>query len=238
MSYTFAPQTSLTANPPNNLDRVFEDQYHIRLSDTEEGRSSAIMLVNKMYTWRGYECAHQFADDPNRITLIATDKGEDIGTLTIGLDSPSGLGADQIFKDEIDPYRVSGKVCEFTKLAFNGEGRSQNHLANLFHLALLITYDIHQCTVLFIEVNPRHRRFYERMLGFERIGALRLNQRVNAPAILLSIHLDYVNAQVKKYGGTFGSSDADRTFYRFFFAPADARGILKRLLDMNEQLGA
>jgi hypothetical protein len=45
--------------------------------------------------------------------------------------------------------------------------RSKTSLANLFHLAVIYARDIHHCTDIIIEVNPRHRRFYERMLGFQ-----------------------------------------------------------------------
>ena len=94
---------------------VNHDSYGIRLTDTADGRNSASMLINKMYAWRGYSGTHQFSDDPNRITLTATDKGEVVGTLTIGIDSPIGLMADQIFKEELDAHRNLGaRLCEFT----------------------------------------------------------------------------------------------------------------------------
>jgi len=66
------------------------------------------MLINKMYAWRGYGSSHQFNDDPNRITLTATDKGSVVGTLSIGIDSPIGLMADLIFKEELDLHRNRG----------------------------------------------------------------------------------------------------------------------------------
>jgi len=54
------------------------------------------MLINRMYAWRGYSGDHQPTDDPNRITLTATDKGDVVGTLSIGIDSEVGLMADEI----------------------------------------------------------------------------------------------------------------------------------------------
>ncbi|MGV7643067.1 N-acyl amino acid synthase FeeM domain-containing protein, partial [Mycobacterium kansasii] len=88
-----------------------------------------------------------------------------VGTLTIGLDSGIGLMADQIFKEELDEQRERGaRMCEFTKLAFDPSVRSKASLANLFHLAVIYARDIHDCTDIVIEVNPRHRRFYQQML--------------------------------------------------------------------------
>lgn len=217
---------------------VNQDSYGIRLTDTAEGRNSASMLINKMYAWRGYTGTHQLADDPNRITLTATDKGEVVGTLTIGIDSPIGLMADEIFRDELDTHRNRGaRLCEFTKFAFDPSVRSKTSLANLFHLAVIYARDIHDCTDIIIEVNPRHRRFYERMLGFTQQGDMKINARVNAPAYLLHINLDYVTDQIQRFGGTFDADGmtSERSFYPYFFSPREERGIINRLLRMDER---
>jgi hypothetical protein len=189
-----------------------------------------------MYAWRGYTGTHHFTDDPNRITLTATDKGDVVGTLTLGIDSPIGLNADQIFKEELDAHRARGaRLCEFTKLAFDPTVRSKTSLANLFHLAVIYARNIHNCTDIIIEVNPRHRRFYEHMLGFERQGDLKTNPRVNAPAYLLRVSLDFVTEQINKHGGTFSSACTERSFYPYFFSPREEQGIINRLLRIDEQ---
>jgi hypothetical protein len=192
-----------------------------------------------MYAWRGYAGTHQFTDNPNSITLTATDQGDVVGTLTIGIDSTIGLMADQIFKDELDEHRRRGaRLCEFTKLAFDPSVRSKTSLANLFHLAVIYARDIHRCTDIVIEVNPRHRRFYQQMLGFEREGELKTNPRVNAPAYLLRVNLEYVTEQISKYGGTFSTAVNERSFYPYFFSPREERGIINRLLRIDEHAAA
>jgi hypothetical protein len=215
---------------------VTQDSYGIRLTDTAEGRNSASLLINKMYAWRGYAGTHQIVDDPNRITLTATDKGNVVGTLTIGLDSEVGLAADQVFKEELDVMRDDGaQLCEFTKLAFDPSVKSKASLANLFHLAVIYARDIHHRTDIVIEVNPRHRRFYQHMLGFQQQGQLKTNPRVNAPAYLLRVNLDFVTEQINKYGGTRDEALAGRSFYPWFFSPREERGIINRLLRIDEQ---
>lgn len=210
---------------------VNQDKFGIRLTDTVDGRNSASLLINKMYAWRGYAGTHQISDDPNRITLTATDQGEVVGTLTIGIDSPIGLAADQIFKEELEAHRRRGaRLCEFTKFAFDTQFKSKTALANLFHLAVIYSRDIHQCTDIVIEVNPRHRRFYEHMLGFRREADMRINPRVNAPAYLLSVNLEYVTEQIRKFGGTFSDGCTERSFYPYFFSPREESGIINRLL--------
>ena len=80
---------------PENMEDLVTDEksFGIRMIDTLEGRSKASLLINKMYSWRGYDGTHKMTDDPNRITLTARDKGEVVGTLTLGLDSPIGIWA-------------------------------------------------------------------------------------------------------------------------------------------------
>ena len=208
--------------------------YGIRLTDTAEGRNAASMLVSKMYAWRGYSGSLNFNDDPNRITLTATDKGETIGTLTLGIDSAAGLNADNVFGAELDMFRDSGaKLCEFTKLAFDKSVRSKTALANLFHLAVIHARDIHHCTDIVIEVNPRHRRFYEQMLGFERCSDIATNATVNAPAFLLKVSIAFVTEQIQKYGGTWDRDHGARSFYTYFFSPREEIGIVHRLLGVN-----
>lgn len=237
------PNTHETARQdkiaPSDLEDIIlnQDSYGIRLTDTAEGRSSASMLISKMYAWRGYAGTHQFSDDPNRITLTATDKGEVVGTLTLGIDSPVGLNADQVFKEELDKHRARGaKLCEFTKLAFDTAVRSKTSLANLFHLAVIYARDIHHCSDIFIEINPRHRRFYEHMLGFKREGEMKINPRVNAPAYLLRVGLDYATEQIARHGGTFSlEGTTERSFYPYFFSPREEEGIRNRLLTIDQQ---
>ncbi len=216
---------------------VDDDSYGIRLTDTSDGRNTASMLINRMYAWRGYTGNHQPSSDPNRITLTATDKGDVVGTLSIGIDSEVGLMADEIFKDELDAHRARGaKLCEFTKFAFDPSVRSKTALANVFHLAVIYARDMHGCTDIVIEVNPRHRRFYERMLGFRKEGQLKVNPRVDAPAYLLRVNLVFVTEQIARFGGSYAAEgeSEERSFYPYFFSPREERGIINRLLRMDE----
>src|SRR6478672_8228774 len=113
-------------HPRDAGDAVFGTRdLQIRLADTEAGRNSASMLISKMYSWRGYTGSHMLHESPNRITLTASMKEVLVGTVTLSIDSPAGLLADEIFKDEIDKRRnENSKLCELTKLAFNADAHS------------------------------------------------------------------------------------------------------------------
>ena len=213
---------------PENMEDLVTDEksFGIRMIDTVEGRSKASLLINKMYSWRGYAGTHK---------LTASDKGEVVGTLTLGLDSPIGIMADEIFKEEVDSVRMipGARVCEITKLAFDNGG-SKSQMASLFHLSVIYARDLHHCTHIFIEINPRHRRFYEAMLGFKRLGELKTNPRVDAPAYLLVVELAYVSEQINKYGGQGADvAMSARSFYPLFYSPREERGIIQRLKNIQ-----
>jgi len=227
------PEDELLADPPDGLV-IEQKNFRIRLADTENGRNKASMLINKMYAWRGYGNGHQVKANPSRITLTASDKDRVIGTVTLGIDSDEGLLADEIFKPEIDARRQAGrKVCELTKLAFDPDIRSKFALASLFHIVFIYGRRMHGCSDVFIEVNPRHRRFYETMLGFKRVCEMRMNTRVNAPAVLLWVDIDYVEAQIQQFGGTSDNPDTTRSLYPYFFSPREESGIHGRLVSLG-----
>lgn len=232
---TPAPKKALNGSGGNIVDDATEQKsFGIRLADTDEGRNSASLLINRMYSWRGYGDGHKVEENPYRVTLTATEKELVVGTLTLGIDSEHGILADDIFKEEIDKFRSEGaRVCEITKLAFDPAVRSNMALASLFHLAAIYARHLHNRTDIFIEVNPRHRRFYEHMLGFQRLGEPKINMRVNAPAYLLAVNLDYVDEQVQKFGGTSSHPGNERSFYPLFFSPREEKGIIQRLKSLE-----
>lgn len=225
---------------PDNLVELTIDEkvFGLRMVDTPQGRNKASVLINKMYSWRGYAGAHTLADDPNRITLTSTHKGEVVGTLTLGIDSPIGILADEIFKEEIDSFRQRGaKVCELTKLAFDPAVQSKAMMASLFHMAVCFAHHLHRCSDLFIEVNPRHRRFYQHMLGFRQLGEPKNNPRVNAPAHLLWVGFGYVTEQIQAFGGKGEAAAGERSFYPLFFSPREEAGIIHRLRGIDGDTG-
>lgn len=186
------PLTSLVVDQPENTEvrelALNQTLFKVRLADNDGRRNTASMLVNKMYAWRGYKIAWHAKHQPNRITLVASHGTSPMATISIGFDSPDGLLVDDLYREELDGLRAAGShICEFTKLAVDGAIRSKRVLATLFHIAYIYSHRMNGFSDLLIEVNPRHVRFYEQMLGFEQCGPERLNHRVNAPAVLLQI---------------------------------------------------
>jgi len=202
----------------------------VRLADTDDQRNSAAMLINRRYAWRGYGCSHRLASAPTHMTFTASVGDHVVGTITLGVDSDEGLAADDVFRNEINTFRrVPGaKLCELTKLAFDADVPSKPMLAALFHIVFIYGYHEHACTDLFIEVNPRHRRFYHAMLGFKPIGPVKTNSGVQAPAQLMWLRVEDIRAQIDEHAGRHG--ERSRSLYPFFFSRREEDGIHERLM--------
>jgi hypothetical protein len=205
--------------------RVFD----IRIADSGHQRAEASILIDRMYATRGYlSSALPNRAPDNRITLVASEADETIGTITLGFDSGQGLLVDQLFGAEVAALRAQGlQLAEFTKLAIDGAARSQRVLASLFHAAYIFAHPIKRADRLLIEVNPRHVGYYRRMLGFERLTDARLNPRVKAPAVLMALDLRHAQRQIGLHGGSHGPS-GERSLYPWFFAQSHADAILAR----------
>ncbi|MGE5099427.1 MAG: N-acyl amino acid synthase FeeM domain-containing protein [Deltaproteobacteria bacterium] len=213
----------LATEPQRNL-------FKVRLANTEERRSSASFLINRRYAWRGYAVGEQGVNTPSRITVAAHDENGTAGTVTVGLDSDDGLFVDGLYSQEADELRESGcHLAEFTKLAIDNNIHSKALLAALFHVAFIYARQIHACTDLLIEVNPRHESFYRRMLGFEPHGSLRRDPRIGAPALLLRLDLEYAEAEIARLGGNPSLGTITRSLYPFAFAPHEQALIERRL---------
>ena len=208
--------------------------FKVRLADNDGRRNTASMLVKKMYAWRGYKIAWHAKQQPNRITLVASHGTSPMATISIGFDSPDGLLVDDLYKPEVDKLREGGlRVCEFTKLAVDGAIRSKRVLATLFHIAYIYSHRMNGFSDLFIEVNPRHVRFYEQMLGFRQYGPERMNPRVNAPAVLLRLDFNHSQQMITQFGGHPELARSEKSLYPYFFSENEEQGIMGRLSKLS-----
>ncbi len=232
------PLTSLVVDQPDAEGSselaLNQTLFKVRLADSDGRRSTASMLVNKMYAWRGYKIAWHARQQPNRITLVASHGTSPMATISIGFDSEEGLLVDGLYKEEIDALRsIGARVCEFTKLAVDGAIRSKRVLATLFHIAYIYSHKMNGYSDLFIEVNPRHVRFYEAMLGFKQFGPERLNTRVNAPAVLLRLEFSHLAEQLARFGGRPDLARGEKSLYPYGFSPAEEIGVMGRLTKLS-----
>ncbi|MEW5943477.1 MAG: N-acetyltransferase [Pseudomonadota bacterium] len=224
-------------DPPDMQDLAVDRKFFkIRLADSENHRNSASMLINKMYSWRGYGASPLpgISEHPNRVTLVASDNGATIGTITLAFDSEVGLLVDELYKQEVDrARRQNRRVCEFIKLAVDRESGSKMVLASLFHIAYIYARILGDADDVFIEVNPRHVAYYRRMLGFEQAGEERMCRRVNAPAVLLRLDFAHADKQIAELGGRAGQVPGEKSLYPYFFSKKEEEGIARRIAQIN-----
>lgn len=214
-------------------EAVKKNQFKIRLASLHGVRKQACMLVQERYAERGYG-AQELAEDPARLTIVAYEGMDPVGTLSVGFDSPAGLLCDDLYQAEIDQLREADrKVCEFIKFAANTSTTSIKTLAALFHVVFIYAHRIHGFDDVVIEVNPHHVKFYERALGFTQIGPERTNRRVNAPAILLRGKFSHIGEQIRMFGGKEGGRKGERSIYPYGFSEGEEQGIQQRLDAMS-----
>jgi len=208
----------------------FKNRFKIRVVDNSSRRVRASSLIQRRYAWRGYSTSPLQTNDNGRVTLSACVEDATVATITAALDSAEGLYVSRLYPDEVRGLRAEGrKLCEFTKLAVDEAVRSHAVLGAIFHVACMYVINIHECTDVLIEVNPRHVRFYQRMLGFRRVGGERIDPEVNAPAVLLRLDLDHCASEINRLGGRRAAGEGERSFYPYFFAPDEAAQIIGRL---------
>lgn len=202
-----AASEAATATAPESAEPAIAPESReisVDVARSPEQMRAARMLVCKRYAWRGY-CLDG-ADDSLRprqcaeheITVIASTDCTTIGTITLGLDGPRGLRADETHGDSVASARLGGRrVCELTRLAVDERADSRAVLASLFTLVYEVGRTIHGVTDVFVEVNPRHVAFYTRVLGFVVAAGERFCERVRAPSVLLHLEVDQLEQRLR-----------------------------------------
>jgi hypothetical protein len=202
---------------------------NVRVAGCAGRREAASLLLRRMYAWRGYAFEVEPGQSASKMTLYAETGGRLVGTMSLCFDRGTGLPADEVFGDRLDVLRREGRrLCEPSGLAID-KGMSKRVFAALIHISYIYAHHIRASTDYVIEVNPRHVAFYRRMLGFAHYGGERCCARVGAPAVLLRLPLDYMGAQIRKWGGSMEQHGSERSFYPYFFPVWDEPGITQRL---------
>jgi hypothetical protein len=189
-------------------------------------------LVARRYAGRGYRNTQLSAHHEEALTICSAFQGaRTIGTIAVRFHSERGLNADAVFGAELAALRASGlSICEFGRLAVEEDaGDNKTLLARLFHLAYLHAHRLAGCELLVIEVNPRHVAFYRRKLGFTVLSEPRLNPRVNAPAVLMSLDLNHAREQIACFGGSPQLASQTRTLYPYFYGTQEETALLAKL---------
>lgn len=179
------------------------ENFDLSVARSRDDLRAADELVQRQYAARGYfaDTEHAAASPRslNRASVILARRGGTaVGTVSVGIDSPTGLHVDEINGEFVDPLRAKGhRLGEVVRLAVSHqhETDSRKTLAALFNAAhgVMVSNRLHD---VFIEVNPRHVGFYRRALCFKVAGEEKVCPRVNAPSVLLKMTVDDLTRKI------------------------------------------
>jgi hypothetical protein len=182
-------------------------EVYVKIASTEEEWKQAYRLVATNYQARGYEPRSSkpfrftpFHALPDTTTFVAKHEGQVIATLSLVQDNTLlGLPMESIFGAEVEELRDAGKhLVEVTSLA--DRDLSLREFVPVFGTLMRMQAQfgiLQDADTWVISVNPRHRSFYQKVLGFVPIGPERAYPAVqNHPAVpyLLNIGLLETNA--------------------------------------------
>lgn len=212
-----------------------ERRFEIQLALTRQQRQAAEELINQMYGWRGYGSDHRLSDASNCFTFNALVDGKVAGTLSLTVDLDAGLAADNTFSDVLDAIRSKPRtqLCELTKFAFSPAVAPMHVIASLFHTIFIFGTQRFCCTDLFIEVNPRHIRFYQVLLGFSLVGRLRANASVGAPSQLMRLRVREIGEFISAHAS--GTDKCARSLYPYFLTAAQELIICERMAELERR---
>lgn len=216
---------------PRRRIRLADRSFRLACIQNETEFALASDLVAQRYAWRGYQLSDEASlpRPTNQVTFAAYHDESVIGTLTLRTDSAQGLLADELYRDDINMYRArrDAHCCELTRFALAPTQQSKEVFASLFHLAFIFGREIHQVSDVFIEVNPRHAGFYNRMLGLGQVGMQRICKRVDAPAVLMHGDLSYIEEQIREHGGC--PYNRAKSLYPYFFSEQETQSVIQQL---------
>jgi hypothetical protein len=155
----------------------------VKIASREAEWEQAFALAASSYQARGYEAPGAsrlrftpYHALPDTVTLVALEDERVVATLSIVPDNTLlGLPMESVYAEEIAALRRDGRrLFEVTTLA-DAELSLREFVPVFVALIRLATqYHTHNGgDAGVIAVNPRHRAFYTRMLGFVRLGPRR-----------------------------------------------------------------
>ena len=213
----------------DNTEKVLSIQrVKLKLPCSNDQCQTATLLVKQAYVW-GNSTVTNFNRRPNKISLSLFFGETAMGTITLHLDSPAGLGADFLYKREMDLLRQRGhQVCEFTQIALDQNIRSKRVLSSLFHIAYLYATRIHGCTDVLVEASTRRKTFFQNSFGFELFGKEKECDKTASPAVLLRLSKDHIEAKLNA-PKALTSGDASKQLYTYFFDKTSVADLLQKL---------
>jgi hypothetical protein len=155
----------------------------VKIATELEEFEAAFRLVTSNYRARGYEAPgdrpYRFTHHhvlPDSVTMVAAHDGRVVATLSLVPDTALlGLPLEHVYGPEIDRFRRRGRrMAEAICLA--DAGLSIREFVRVFKALIKLAMQYHRSLggdSWVIVIHPRHRGFYQRVLGFVPMGPQR-----------------------------------------------------------------
>jgi len=160
----------------------------VGIASTASDWEAAFRLVRKNYVESGYEPESTkslrftpYHALPDTRVFVAKHAGEVVATFSQVADGkPLGLPLDALYEDEVNGLRRQGRrLAEVTSLA--STGLSPREFVQVFTTMIRVLMQTHLRQggdTWLITVNPKHRSFYCKVLGFTTLGPCRAYEAV------------------------------------------------------------
>ncbi len=162
-----------------------------------EELEEALRLVHDKYVRSGYMDPHPTGIRvgahyavPTTTSYISQVSDEVVGTVTLFMDSALGLPLDPLYADLADTLRATGRRIGEVGMLADRRDKLERSISILLDLMKFVSSTARgeHLDDLLITVNPKHAKFYQRLLCFKAFGPVRRYEAVgNAPAVLLRI---------------------------------------------------
>ena len=182
----------------------------IKIASEREELEQAFRLLSDRYKDRGYDAPHSsgyrytpYHALPGTVTFVAKEGDRVVATMSLVADNPVlGLPMEGIYGEEVEELRREGRrLAEVTSLAEEGLGHRDFLRTFAAMIRLMFQHHVRQGGDSWvITVNPRHRNYYRKVLGFVPVGPCRSYSAVGdhpAEAFLVDADMMRENAPTK-----------------------------------------
>lgn len=207
------------------IDEALVKGITFKIAESHDELKQAYRLVHDVYKEEGYTDPHPsglrinaYNAHPETTVFIAIKDQVVVMTMTLITDSPFGLPIDDLYIDELKPFRESNRrIGQLCALASLPECRSTNQTLPLFLMKIMRHYACEHLHLdnLMITVNPKHSLFYENLLLFNKIGGLKACQEVKEhPAYAYSLKLGTLATRYKQI---YANRPPEKNLHHFFY---------------------
>lgn len=219
----------------------------IKVANTLEEREEVFKLTYKIYRQKGFAKEREderlifpYDTHPETVILVVKDENDLIvGSTTLVFNKNGQIPAEKMYKQEINALKKDEKYStEFCRLVVHPEYRNaKDILLLLFNYAAIYIYHVKQYSCITIEVNPKHKAYYKRLLSFDEIGTEKECPHVeNAPSVLLCLSREHYLNEIARARKAQIANTAERSLYSYFLKAEQEPLVAQYLLNQVHEM--